>query len=37
MRGVTVARTLVWGVVYAAIVVGVVILGRGPSFIYQGF
>jgi len=38
VRGVTVARALLWGVVYAAIVVGVVILGRGgPSFIYQGF
>ena len=34
----TVARALVWGVVYAAIVVGVVVFGRGgPSFIYQGF
>jgi probable biosynthetic protein (TIGR04098 family) len=38
MRGVTLARALLWGVVYAVIVVGVVVLGRGgPSFIYQGF
>jgi hypothetical protein len=29
---------LAWGVVYAAIVVAVVILGRGgPGFVYQGF
>jgi hypothetical protein len=32
------ARTVVWGIVYAAIIVGAVIVGgRGPSFIYQGF
>ena len=33
-----VARTVFWGIVYAAIVVGVVIVGgRGPAFVYQGF
>jgi hypothetical protein len=31
-------RGLLWGIVYAAIVVGVVIAGGGgPTFIYQGF
>jgi hypothetical protein len=38
MRRVSVARALLWGMVYAAIVVGVVIAGGGgPAFIYQGF
>ncbi len=33
-----VARVLFWGVVYATIVVGAVVVGAGgPAFIYQGF
>jgi hypothetical protein len=35
---VNLARTLLWGIFYAAIVVGVVIVGGGgPAFVYQGF
>ena len=38
MHGVNLSRALLWGIVYAAIVVGVVIVGGGGQvFIYQGF
>jgi hypothetical protein len=37
MRGVSLPRALLWGIVYAAIIVGVVITGGGQAFIYQGF